>query len=179
MTIFYADRDLIDGLSDKSAYSILGLLDGGLPHDEAPSEFRAALAAAQRSPDVEALVAPSGYETRHRSRRIEDNEAVHVRVVQLPLPPAPHRLDGERVLLLREDVPQALCGTLSLSTQQLIKVGGSQGTKHTTLESRALLRGRRVLFHVLDGAVLFHCGYTPTRTDLSARTVSSVGAAGS
>ena len=134
---------------------------------------------AQSSPEVEELVALSGYEPRHRSRRIEDNEAVHVRVGQLPLPPAPHGLDRERVLLLREDVSQALCGPLSLNTQQRTKVGGSQGTQHTGLESRALLRGRRVFFHVVDGAVLFHCGYTLTRTDSSERTVSSVGAAGS
>jgi hypothetical protein len=52
MTIFETDRELIAGLSDENAFSILGLLDGGLHHDEAPSEFRAALAAAQRSPDV-------------------------------------------------------------------------------------------------------------------------------
>jgi hypothetical protein len=52
MTMFETDRDLIAGLSDENASSILGLLDGGLPHDEAPSEFRAALAAVQRSPDV-------------------------------------------------------------------------------------------------------------------------------
>jgi hypothetical protein len=52
MTTFETDRDLIAGLSDKHAFSILGLLDGGLPHDEAPPEFRAALAAVQRSPDV-------------------------------------------------------------------------------------------------------------------------------
>ena len=52
MTTFETDRDLIGGLSDKHAFSILGLLDGGLPHDEAPSEFRAALAAVQRSPEV-------------------------------------------------------------------------------------------------------------------------------
>lgn len=52
MTIFQTDRDLIGGLSDENAFSVLELLDGGLPHDEAPSEFRAALAAAQRSPDV-------------------------------------------------------------------------------------------------------------------------------
>ena len=52
MAAFETDRDLIAGLSDKHAFSILGLLDGGLPHDEAPPEFRAALAAAQRSPDV-------------------------------------------------------------------------------------------------------------------------------
>ena len=52
MATFETDRDLIAGLPEKHASSILGLLDGGLPHDEAPSEFRAALAAAQRSPDV-------------------------------------------------------------------------------------------------------------------------------
>ena len=49
---FETDRDLITGLSDKHAFSILGLLDSGLPHAEAPSELRAGLAAAQRSPDV-------------------------------------------------------------------------------------------------------------------------------
>jgi hypothetical protein len=44
MATFETDRDLIAGLPEKHASSILGLLDGGLPHDEAPSEFRAALA---------------------------------------------------------------------------------------------------------------------------------------
>jgi hypothetical protein len=52
MATFETDRDLIAGLSDEHAFGILGLLDSGLPHDEAPSEFRAGLAAAQRSPDV-------------------------------------------------------------------------------------------------------------------------------
>ena len=52
MATFETDRDLIAGLPEKHASSILGLLDGGLPHDEAPSEFRAALAAVQRSPEV-------------------------------------------------------------------------------------------------------------------------------
>ena len=52
MTIFERDRDLIAGLSDETASSVLGFLDGGRPHGEAPSEFHAALAAAKRSPDV-------------------------------------------------------------------------------------------------------------------------------
>ena len=49
---FESDRDLIADLSDEHASSVLGLIDDGVPHDEAPPEFRAALAAAHRSPDV-------------------------------------------------------------------------------------------------------------------------------
>ena len=52
MSTFNADRDLITGLTDKDAHSVLGLIDGGATQDEAPSEFRAALAAVRRSPDV-------------------------------------------------------------------------------------------------------------------------------
>ena len=52
MAIFDTDRDLIAGLSDETAASVLGLLDSGRPHGEAPTEFHAALAAAHRSPDV-------------------------------------------------------------------------------------------------------------------------------
>lgn len=49
---FYEDRALISNLSDEHAASVLELLETGVPHNEAPSAFRAALAAAQRSPDV-------------------------------------------------------------------------------------------------------------------------------
>ena len=52
MAIFETDRDLIAGLSNESASSVLGLLDSGRPQGEAPAEFQAALAAAHRSPDV-------------------------------------------------------------------------------------------------------------------------------
>jgi hypothetical protein len=49
---FYEDRALISNLSEGHASSVLELLDSEVPHSEAPSEFRAALAAARRSPDV-------------------------------------------------------------------------------------------------------------------------------
>ena len=49
---FYEDRVLISNLPDEHAASVLELLETGVPHSEAPSAFRAALAAAQRSLDV-------------------------------------------------------------------------------------------------------------------------------
>ena len=52
VSTFKADRDLIVGLTDKDAHTVLRLLDGGSTHHEAPSEFRVALEAAKRSPDV-------------------------------------------------------------------------------------------------------------------------------
>jgi len=54
MSTFKTDRDLVVHLTDKDAQTVLGLLDGGTAHNEAevPPEFRAALAAAHRSPDV-------------------------------------------------------------------------------------------------------------------------------
>ena len=52
MRTFEVDRDLIVAWSDQDAKSVLGLLDGGVTHVEARSEFQATLAAVQRSPDV-------------------------------------------------------------------------------------------------------------------------------
>lgn len=52
MSTFKADRDLIVGLSDKDAHEVLAVLDSGGTHEEVPIEFRAALEAASRSPDV-------------------------------------------------------------------------------------------------------------------------------
>jgi uncharacterized protein (DUF1778 family) len=49
---FEVDRDLIVSLSDQDAKSVLDLLDNGATHAETPAELRAALTAAQRSPDV-------------------------------------------------------------------------------------------------------------------------------
>ena len=49
---FYEDRALISNLSEDHASCILELLDAEVPHNQAPSKFRAALAAARRSPDV-------------------------------------------------------------------------------------------------------------------------------
>jgi hypothetical protein len=49
---FYEDRALIADLPDEHASRFLGMLDDGVPHEDAPAEFQAALAATQRSPDV-------------------------------------------------------------------------------------------------------------------------------
>jgi hypothetical protein len=49
---FETDRSLIVALSDRDAKSVLGLLDNNATHAETPAELRAALAAAQRSPEV-------------------------------------------------------------------------------------------------------------------------------
>ncbi len=52
MSTFKTDRDLVGDLTDKDANTVLGLLEGGMAHNEAPPELHAALAAARRSPDV-------------------------------------------------------------------------------------------------------------------------------
>lgn len=52
MSTFNADRDLVANLTDKDAHAVLAFLDGDTAHGEAPCEYRAALAAARRSPDV-------------------------------------------------------------------------------------------------------------------------------
>jgi hypothetical protein len=49
---FNTDRDLIIGLTDKDAYDVLAVLEHGETDQERPSSFRAALEAANRSPDV-------------------------------------------------------------------------------------------------------------------------------
>jgi hypothetical protein len=52
VSTFKADRDLIVGLTDKDAHEVLAVLDAGDSREEVPVEFRAALEAAGRSPDV-------------------------------------------------------------------------------------------------------------------------------
>jgi hypothetical protein len=52
MSTFKTDRDLILGLTDKDAHEVLAVLDYGETDQGRSSSFRAALEAANRSPDV-------------------------------------------------------------------------------------------------------------------------------
>jgi hypothetical protein len=73
---FYEDRALISELSDEHASRILELLDAGVPHEDSPSEFRAALAATRRIPDVSRflLVEKSRQHLDRESRRDKEVE---------------------------------------------------------------------------------------------------------
>ena len=52
MNSFERDRELIVSLPAQHAAHVLGLLNNGATHAEAPAELRAAFAAAQRCPDM-------------------------------------------------------------------------------------------------------------------------------